>query len=55
MTKKQIESKMEQLENEINKFDEEYIPALEEKKSKIEDKAYERESGENTEKEQEKN
>lgn len=52
MTKKQIETKKEELQNEINKFDEEYIPNLETKKEKIEDKANERESGENTEKEQ---
>lgn len=54
MTKAQIEQKMESLQNEINKIEDNYIPDLEEKKSNIEEKAFERESGENTDKELEK-
>jgi len=54
MTKAQVQAKMDALQNEIDKIEEDYIPKFEEKKQAIEDKAYDRDSGENTEKEQEK-
>lgn len=54
VTLSSIEKEIELVNDKIAEIEDELLPPLENKKADIEEKAWERESGENTEKEQEK-